>query len=247
MPIPVTIGDRDFPSKKAVGEHCKEIGRRYPQPEAPEQEPLDDDCMTAEPPGVEVTEAEDIAFLHGLLERHPNYAQVFAGRVQGFTVLSYGTNYPAFYIVHATGWPSELKRMQCIDGKPPTQHARVKGALRAAVGDQVTAERTRVFGQPRPQCEVCSEELIHHEDAEVDHADPPFAELADAFIAEHGGIEQFEVAPRRRGGPHEVRLLADEDLEVAWKGFHGEQAMLRVVCKGCHGKRTSEQSKARRA
>ena len=68
------------------------------------------------------------------------------------------------------------------------------------------------------------------ENLTVDHVKPPFSEIANEFIKEHG-LPEIQDNP----DPNTVvKQFADFDMEAKWVHFHSENAAYQILCRSCN-------------
>jgi hypothetical protein len=72
-------------------------------------------------------------------------------------------------------------------------------------------------------------DAVGESNGHVDHYDPTFFELADAYVAEHGGYDAFRVRESTDGAFG--RRLADQLVEAARQTYHETHSNLRMVSK----------------
>lgn len=213
MPRGITIGATHYRTKEAVRDVCRSIVQRYG---------VDGD----------VTGPDDDAFLHHLLERHPDYDLKRGSGIAHFRVIShphYGRKNVGLAVVRLNGEVTDFSWNYCLT--PPTHRAQVLGALRRAVEGQGIAARKAVLDSGQPLvCSVTGAPIPSVDELHMDHAPPTFLELAEQFIADHGGAGAFRILPDSGAGISYTEL-EDKALEGRWQDHHQERAVLRPVLK----------------
>jgi hypothetical protein len=169
---------------------------------------------------------EDDEFLRDLLALHPDAATKVGVGVERFEVRRNFGNTDGFWIVRTDGSETDFSFPKCLYGS--SKEAQVRSAMRCTIIDQIQHARDRAFGSSLTiTCEVTREQITR-ETCHMDHNDPPFIEIADAFAAEHGGYEAIEtVAADGEIG----RRFVEDALAEEWSRFHAERAKLRPVSK----------------
>ncbi|MER5584136.1 DCL family protein [Streptomyces asoensis] len=106
MAKPVDIGTKHFPTKAAATAHCQQILYAYPgQPGTGAGQPQD------------VTDAEHVAFLKALIQRHPDVAEKTEPGIAGFKVQVNPDgkgNTRCFYVVHPDGSATDFSFRSCL-------------------------------------------------------------------------------------------------------------------------------------
>jgi hypothetical protein len=93
--------------------------------------------------------------------------------------------------------------------------------MRAAVVDQITSFRDRTLTKD-VRCAITGVPLTR-DSLHVDH-DPPFAEIARAFLDKVGGAENVKLA--NDGDGYLGRRFADPWQAWAWQSYHRQHAKL---------------------
>lgn len=201
---PVLIGVLAFPSIRAAIEHMREVLYRYDI-------------------GDVVTRPEDVSLLADLVAMHPEAVTKIQMGIRHFEVRQ-NVATRGFWIVRVDGSDTDFSFYRAI--RPPVHADRVRAALRRAVSPQVAAVRDAAFhGGAEVRCPI-TDDAITPETSHVDHAEPLFVDLADAFAAVEGGYEAIRVATADGAfGP----ALVDEGVHQRWQTLHAANARLRVV------------------
>ncbi|MFE2283346.1 DUF3223 domain-containing protein [Streptomyces sp. NPDC059443] len=176
----------------------------------------------------EVVGEADEEFLRDLITRHPDYEAKAGVGVGGFVVVRTEWNNRGLMLVRIDGSEIDISWEECLKATPHAQQ--VRGCLRRAVKEQVIAVVTEAFVQGPVLCAVTGDSIASPREADVDHYQPVFEELAESFIQEHGGLEAFAIAPDNVAG-FSVAELGNAALVTDWQEYHRKHANLRVVTK----------------
>jgi hypothetical protein len=161
------------------------------------------------------------SYLVKLLHRHPHADRKIGPGVRRIgvqTVPSYRTK--GFYVERVDGTRTDFSYLRCLSPKSPRQD--VLSAMRRSVSEQILAFKRRAFDG---RCEVTGQPLDWH-DADVDHADPLFNEIADAFAEVYGGYEHIKLLDSIDNG---IGRELHPDVAAHFRHFHEERAVLRIV------------------
>lgn len=176
----------------------------------------------------EVVGENDEEFLRDLIIRHPDYEQKAGVGVGGFVILRTEWNNRGLILVRIDGSEIDISWQECLKAKSHAQQ--VRGCLRRAVKEQVIAHVVDAFPHGPVVCAVTGENISSPREADVDHCQPVFENLAESFIQEHGGLEAFTIAPDNAAG-FSAAELENTALVEDWQRYHRKQAKLRVVTK----------------
>jgi hypothetical protein len=198
------IGVREYPTKTAAQEAIRKVLYRYQ-------------------PGETVGRPEDQEFLADLVQNHPDPASKIGVGIARFEVRR-NLKTPGFWIIRTDGSDTDFSFVKCL--RPPTHPQLVRTALRRSVDEQIWQFRDHALGGGQMVCSV-SGDPIDRLNCHVDHDDPTFSDLVDAYVAAHGGYEAFQVVETVDGAFG--RRLADAQVEVAWQAWHKANANLRLV------------------
>lgn len=144
-------------------------------------------------------EEDDVAFLKGLLEWHPESDIKIGCGVERFYVkrTEYGTD--GFVLVRTDATETDFSFMKCVT--PPTHRSDVRAAMRNHIQEFSIRFRDAAFrGRDRVTCAITGE-LVSNEDSVVAYLAPKtFIELADEFIAAEGlTYDNVKVEPTKDG------------------------------------------------
>jgi hypothetical protein len=78
---------------------------------------------------------------------------------------------------------------------------------------------------------LCELNPVHPGPYHVDHADPPFAVLADAYAAQAGGYAAIGLVP---SGDGMIGRPLEPARELSWAAYHRAHARLRILCQPCN-------------
>ncbi|MFF1338108.1 DUF3223 domain-containing protein [Streptomyces sp. NPDC058290] len=176
----------------------------------------------------EVVGEADEEFLRDLITRHPDYEEKAGVGVGGFLVVRTEWNNRGLMLVRIDGSDIDISWEECLKATPHAQQ--VRGCLRRAVKEQVLAVLAEAFTQGPVVCAVTGDSIASPREADVDHYQPVFEELAASFIQEHGGLAAFVIAPDNAAG-FSVAELESAALVTDWQEYHRKYANLRVVTK----------------
>ncbi|MDQ0577880.1 DCL family protein [Streptomyces rishiriensis] len=213
MPRGITIGPTHYPTKEAVRNVCRSIVQRYGI-------------------GGDVTGPDDDAFLRHLLEYHPEYDLKRGDGIAHFRVIAHtdhGRRSVGLALVRLDGEVADFSWNACLT--PLSQRTQVLAALRHAIADQVAASRTAALDSGQPLvCSVTGVPIQSAAELHIDHAPPTFLDLAEGFIADNGGVDDFRILPDTGAGVSYIEL-EDKALEGRWQNHHQKRAVLRPVLK----------------
>lgn len=163
------------------------------------------------------TNKEDTEFLHALLRRHPSYQQKTKYGVSGFFVRLPIKGGPALFVRGELGVLTGFSWRKCIHGAEYSYLSRMSKLLRRSISGQIATFAMRAY----PECAHCGEQ---HGPMEVDHHEPTFAVLRDAFL-ESRGMEEADI--------NENGALSFE-VHKDWQEFHAQNCSLRILCRDCN-------------
>jgi hypothetical protein len=169
--------------------------------------------------------AADDEFLRDLVALHPDAEGKVGAGIDHFEVRR-NINNDGFWIVRVDGTATEFSFMKSIYGA--SQEAMVQSAMRHAVLDQKMEARDLAFTKATSLTCPLTGEVITAVDCHMDHEEPTFAEIADAFTAAHGGYSAMDT-PSDDGTIG--RRFVDQNVMLAWHAFHASRARLRPVSR----------------
>lgn len=109
---------------------------------------------------------------------------------------------------------------KAIEGSNPVIEA--KRVMRFCVAADLAEFR---YSIDDPFCAHCGTD----QHLTVDHVDPPFDDIANEFIEQHGLPEIVDPAPGQV-----VNQFASIDLEAAWIQHHAERSVYQILCRSCN-------------
>lgn len=173
----------------------------------------------------------DARLVRRVLDFHPIAERKIGCGIRVFYTTHRGRN-KHFAILHEDGSSTDFSFMKCVYGEPGALQ-KFRAACRNAVWNDTLKFKEAVFAQSadqhrRVKCQVSGRPCAWVE-THVDHIPPlTFVSLCDAFITSHGVDPETVVFTG--DGDNETKIkLADRKLIVAFRRYHGPNAMLRVV------------------
>lgn len=106
-----------------------------------------------------------------------------------------------------------------------TPESEAKRVMRFLVRDDMQEFKDSV----EPACAQCGAES----DLTVDHVDPSFIDLADAFFITYGVPDIIDNPDTNMV----TKCFKDFDLESKWVHFHSESAIYQILCRSCNAKK----------
>jgi hypothetical protein len=165
---------------------------------------------------------ENDAFLHELIKRHPDATKKIGVGIDHFEIREnafYKQN--VFWLIRADGSETDFSYRRCVSGIEASHRAQVLATMRTAISDQII-DYKRPALTPDARCSLTGapldEATVH-----VDH-DPPFVEIARAFLDDVGGAEAIELTPSGDGSIG--RSFLDPLMTRRWSDFHRARATL---------------------
>lgn len=197
----ISIGDREFPSKKSATDFVRSILYAYKI-------------------GERVT-AEHDAFLRDLIDLHPESDLKIGCGISFFTVeQNYGSR--GFWLTRTDDTITDWSFLACIT--PPSRRVEAKRAFRTAIRDQILRFRSEL-----PNAFVCpvSGEQLTRETSHIDHH-TPFDWLLSMFLEScDTKLDDVAVTPTADGATDTD--LSDPVIRINWQRFHLLTAKLRAV------------------
>jgi len=204
-----SVGGVAFTSKKAIVDHCRGIIRST----------------------VDRVEASHETFLFGLLRRHPRYDAEWGSRIEYFVVDHdrMGGN-SGLGFVRYDGRREVFSFLKCASGRDFTPFYLFTKACREAVEGSICISRSRMFsGLSVVPCAVTGEPVTEDE-CHVDHADPPFRDIRDAFCEVHDW-EAMALVSRPDGCGV---MFAEPADALRFRRFHDKRAVLQITTKAAN-------------
>jgi hypothetical protein len=127
---------------------------------------------------------------------------------------------------YAVSWRDGVERQR---RNLPTQQTRQEhllfAAMRGSVSRQMSTWRHR-------QSQICAHCHARDREMHVDHVDPPFVQLRDAFLQQWSAPLPEVFAGKRSSG--RARLQPHMPFTVAWQQYHRQRARYQMLCKTCN-------------
>lgn len=200
------IGDEVFKTKKAIKQRCREIISNGVQP-------------------------DDIAFLNGLICRHPDAPQKIGSGIKSFFVgqapiKNTWQNTKAsrcLNIERVDGTTTDFSFYACIT--EPSKQTQLNLALRRCVDDQILKFKHDSFLKGYNHCAITGDAL-DYQSAHVDHAEPRFIDIVKSWMID------------RELKPDDIKLghadnttawIEDDELSKDFSEFHRLHANLRMT------------------
>jgi hypothetical protein len=117
----------------------------------------------------------------------------------------------------------DVATLKRLAGENRTPQANVKRALRSAIDPQIQEFKNCYPLTPEDICPVQNTPL--GTDAEVDHFDPPFHEIADEWLKRNTRVKIY------CGEPGTSFYMLKEPFHTSWITYHKEKANLRWLSK----------------
>jgi hypothetical protein len=169
----------------------------------------------------------DFDLLFDLLHRHPSAKEKIGCGVISIGVHLTEWSNQGFFLLRQDGSRTDFSFLHCISPKSPL--ADFKSAARVEVFTQIRDFKKSAFGgQMLFRCELTGEE-VEYGNAHVDHVTPiTFDRLIFDFMDQFG-VDPNTVQIGGFGDGEMEKSIADKTIAEAWKKFHKENAILRVI------------------
>jgi hypothetical protein len=165
---------------------------------------------------------EDDAFLRELIKRHPDAPAKIGVGIDHFEIREnafYKQN--VFWLIRTDGSETDFSYRRCVSGAEVSHRAQVLATMRTAISDQIIDYKRHAL-TPDARCSLTGapldEATVH-----IDH-DPPFIEIARAFLDDVGGVEAIELTPSEDGSIG--RSFLNPLMAQRWSDFHRTRATL---------------------
>lgn len=204
---PISINGQKFPSKAALKTYIRSIVSRY----------IDN----------EILGDVDFQFVRSLLDLHRWRDEKIGVGVASMMIRKSDYRNREFWLTRMDGTATDFSWVECVDH--PSQRKDVFTAMRTAIAPQKASFRARFFASNSdPKCPM-TEEPLESATCHVDHVPPlTFDKLANDFIVEQG-IDLEAVSLSGYGDGETAKVLADENLRLAWQEYHLRNAQLRIL------------------
>lgn len=161
-----------------------------------------------------------------------------AGQDLAWFRLLYGDRIKAACRMVNPEYPSDPRHVQVIprgraDYEPWSWNKAISAVsdrheLHAVMRKAVEPDRDEAAEAIEDVCEQCGAT----DDIQMDHLDPPFVEMADAWLA------QFEPPPSLIDGPSGIgRQFENVDVEADWIKYHAERVIWQKLCRSCNARK----------
>jgi hypothetical protein len=201
----ITIGRFEFRSKKAAREHIRKI-------------------LWSTPRGLRLM-GDDAELVMALAYMHPAAEEKIGVGIDYVSVGTFDYGAPGFQITRVDGTRVPFSYDAPLDGAP-SHRGQVNIAMRWAIDPQIRSFRRKMFeDSPAYTCPETGIVITNTPDTEVDHVNPTFAKLADAYAASVGGFDDIGLC---RSDDHSGPALVEPHRAQFWQ-FHGERARLQLV------------------
>lgn len=201
------LAGKSYKKKKSIKEACKKILHQK------EEE-------------FYITDEKEHEFLQDLLSHHYFHGERIAkNNIKSFSVAwnpNFGGHTKSFYFELENGYKSDFSYLKTIS--PPSHFNHVVDALRTEIYPYCRQYKEDYFSRNETPVSEMTGRAVTREDCHVDHFDPLFCDIVEAFFEIHP-CETLKV----RHGENGYRDLEDRDVAKEWYDFHKDKALLRVV------------------
>lgn len=165
-----------------------------------------------------------------ILRMHPDFESKSAGSITAIAPFKNdynGHGSRGFHVIHTNGTRSVFSYRVALGMTPPDPQPHQ--AARAAVADSILAFKKRCFADSDFVACAVSGRLLNYSEVHVDHHPLTFAEIFREFCATYGtpiAVDTEVHCPR--GASVGVRFK-DEGAISAFREFHDDRAILRLV------------------
>lgn len=213
-----------FSSQKAALEHFRTMLHRYGN-------------------GSVIDDAQDHEELVALLERYdltvtdgPPKIGPGIDHFERRLNTSEGWSTPGFWVVDTEGKATDFSFYSAVQGQPKSDGTQFVDACRAAVQPSLTAAKARFFAlngdvNGKVPCDL-TQTCVSIDEAHLDHAWPPFIQIAVAFRAARGwGHALPNGVITAAAHAQVISHFANPTDAQAFVDFHHQLAQLRIVAK----------------
>jgi 5-methylcytosine-specific restriction endonuclease McrA len=123
--------------------------------------------------------------------------------------------------VLVNGQWQEFSWVKAINGRPKRP---LHVVLRKSIMGRMQKYRKKHRASPCAACWASGDDI----EMTVDHVNPTFSEIAEAFIAQEKQIDIID-GPAGYG-----KKVADPAQEARWLQFHDERAVYQLLCRSCN-------------
>jgi hypothetical protein len=181
-------------------------------------------------------------FLRELIKRHPNYHQKIHHGIKAFQIKTNQYGYLHLDIVRDDDTVIDISWNQCV--KPPSKESRIKTtqtqALRYSVQPQITDFYRSREGTKLCVCAACDIPINTKGECDIDHCRTDFKDIVSNFkvILVNEGYSLPSLYDDCPVTYKPTFRAIDKELELKWIKFHSDSAVLQILCKKCHKKKT---------
>lgn len=240
MAKPVVIGSRSFRTQSNALNHFKALLHRYQDSQR-------------------VSDSNDHTDLVALIERYDLALEAVGEPTKGANQISHferrlntgtGWSTSGFWVVRQDGTETDFSYIDAVKGKPKGRSQDFYNACREAVALDLIQAKKKAFvqygdDQGRVECELTGN-LITIEEAHLDHAWPYFSHLVSGFRAARGWSRDIPdgVVSAPADGQTTATLL-DKTVANAFRTFHHDQVVLRILSREANLRTASAARKPR--
>lgn len=215
MAIPVALGSRSFPSKKAAKDFVR------------------DNILRAYEMNARITDPSHDHLLRELVDRHddadvkrgPGIEYFFIQKPSGENRYIH-RNARGIAIRHVNGGVIDFSYITAID--KPSTYGKVSDALRSAIHAKRTTFREAAFAAGPVYCFRTGVCIPVRRRADVVYEAPSWRELVEGFVGLHGGLGAIKTHTGF-GAVLVGRGIEDEAVENAWHEYFDAHAVPRLV------------------
>lgn len=211
--IPISIGDRTFPSKKDAKQHFKEMLARYA------------DSQTIG--------GEDSEDLYGLIERHPEAQEKIGCGIRHFFKAGTDRGTSCFWLRREDESITDFSYPTCVDAKAKSLYQEFAEACRGAVRDDLYQAKVAHFADhgdndSKVPCDISSERISWNE-SHLDHKKPmTFQVIVRTFVS----ASKIKIAKEMLSMTKDAQFtteFVDRDIKAKFKEYHHDVADLRII------------------
>ena len=229
--IQITIGNEVFSTKKKATEKIRSIVNSKELITTSRRIEIDEyttayDCD----PYSEPLKGDEHEFVNNLLKLHPDSKNKIGTGIDYFFIKEVcrdGGISRCFYIKRKDDTETHFSWRECLT--PSKEINKVYDALRHYIQSDLLTFKNNYFDKYRENS-ICaiSGKTIKKDQADVDHTNPTFKELADQFIKKENKIHI--------GTDEEIvgHYMTDHDQMIEWGIYHDKNANLQIVDRKEH-------------
>lgn len=170
----------------------------------------------------------DKSFVLSVLMKHTQWSEKWPYDCEPelFVSKSEGFNTFCFYLYNFNAYYTHISFYESL--RPSTKRSRVLAALRNA--DLPRILKFRENTPDRMQCPITGR-WVKRASIEVDHYDRTFAEIADEWIEEHGGLDEVYGLLHQHSGEETTERFEDIIYNVSFAVYAANNSKLRFLSK----------------